>query len=308
MDLRQLRYFATVARLGSFTAASRELRVSQPALGYKIKQLEGELGATLLTRHSRGAVVTEAGRALQRHADRILAELERAESAVRQFADRPTGRIVLGVTPTTGKELAPALVERVSSSTAIELSLRQGMSHELFADVASGQLDMAFCFDPPEHAALDRVELYRERLYLVGAPAVVATSRAIAFDDLAGIPLILDSRYAVLRGLIEEIAMARKIKLSVSLEVEPIELKRALMVRNRLCTIVPFGLFRDEIESGALFGRRIVKPPLRRHLHLVWRRGLNPILTAAIQDHAVRTVKERMDDRTMGWEPVAARP
>lgn len=308
MDLRQLRYFATVARLGSFTAASRELHVSQPALGYKIKQLEDELGAPLLLRHSRGVAPTPAGQTLQTHAERILGEVERATAAVRQHAAARVERLVLGVTPTTGKELAPCLIERVAAESGIELSLRQGMSHELVADIKSGTLDMAFCFDPPPDATFDRLQLYRERLCLIGAPAVLKTSRPIPFDELSDFALILDSGLAVLRELIDKIAAARAIKLPISLEVEPIDLKRTLMVRNRLCTIVPFGLFRDEIATGALLARRIVKPALRRSLHLVWRRDIPAALGTTMQRLARDTVAERMTDRSLGWEPAPSQP
>ena len=54
MLLRQLRYFLTVAEAGSFTAAAERMHVSQPALGYQVKQLEARFGVALLERHSRG--------------------------------------------------------------------------------------------------------------------------------------------------------------------------------------------------------------------------------------------------------------
>ena len=58
MEIKQLRYFVTVANAASFTRASNILHVSQPALGLQIKKLEDELGASLFHRHSRGVEVT----------------------------------------------------------------------------------------------------------------------------------------------------------------------------------------------------------------------------------------------------------
>lgn len=306
MDLRQLKYFSAVARLGSFTAASRELHVSQPALGYKIKQLEEALGTALLERHSRGVKPTPAGSTLLRHADRVFVEIERAESAVRRHGGRPAGRIVLGITPTIGKELLPDLLDRISDQTGIELSLRQGMSHELQADVVAGRIDVAFCFDPTLSRALESTPLFRERLCLIGPPSLVTTSTAVPFDELAAYPLLLDSRYVVMRAQIEETAARRHVRLKVPHEVEPIELKKTLMVRNGACTIVPRSLFHAEIAAGTLRARRLVRPALHRTLHLVWRRGAASAATTCLLDLTRAEVRHRIAAGDLGWEPAAA--
>ena len=67
MDLRQLEYFVRVAELGSFTRASIELGVAQPALSRQVRQLEVELRQSLLSRNGRGAQPTEAGKLLLEH-------------------------------------------------------------------------------------------------------------------------------------------------------------------------------------------------------------------------------------------------
>ena len=62
MELRHLRYFQTVAREGSFTRAAALLHIAQPPLSRQIRQLEEELGVTLIERGSRGLTPTAAGR------------------------------------------------------------------------------------------------------------------------------------------------------------------------------------------------------------------------------------------------------
>ena len=85
MELRQLRYFITLANELSFTRAAKLLHVSQPPLSYQIAQLEDELGARLFERTSRIVSLTEAGKALVPHAKAIL---DRTEEA-RQDAGEP---------------------------------------------------------------------------------------------------------------------------------------------------------------------------------------------------------------------------
>src|SRR5260221_625106 len=86
MELRHLRYFAAVARERHFTRAARTLHIAQPALSQQIAQLERALGVALLDRANRRVRLTPAGEALLIRADRILADVERAEE---EMGDRP---------------------------------------------------------------------------------------------------------------------------------------------------------------------------------------------------------------------------
>ena len=83
MELRHLRYFATVASELNFTRAAAKLRVAQPALSRQIRQLEDELGVALLTRTSRGVQLTAAGSAFLAEARELLTHSERAMRAAR---------------------------------------------------------------------------------------------------------------------------------------------------------------------------------------------------------------------------------
>jgi DNA-binding transcriptional LysR family regulator len=84
VELRHLRAFARVARLGSFTRAAVELAVTQPALSRTIQHLEAALQVQLLDRTSRHVELTEAGTEFLAAAERVLGEMDRALAAVRE--------------------------------------------------------------------------------------------------------------------------------------------------------------------------------------------------------------------------------
>src|SRR6185503_16126900 len=112
MELRHLRYFVALAQELNFTKAARKLRVAQPALSRQIRQLEDEVGVTLLERNQRGARLTGAGRAFLTEASSIL---EQSEQAVRVAQNSGTsGRGLLNVGYVWGlfHSLAPATVAR----------------------------------------------------------------------------------------------------------------------------------------------------------------------------------------------------
>ena len=78
MELRQVRYFAAVARHRHFTRAAAELGLAQPALSQQVRALERELGVVLIDRGGRRVRLTDAGEAFHVWAERILADVAAA--------------------------------------------------------------------------------------------------------------------------------------------------------------------------------------------------------------------------------------
>src|ERR1700741_3960966 len=109
MELRALFYFVRIAELGSITRAASHLRVAQPALTRQVQRLEDELGVALFTRVNRGVRLTEAGVKLCESATRILRDVERTGDEIRAPQAHPSGKVILGVTPTMCPVLVPEL-------------------------------------------------------------------------------------------------------------------------------------------------------------------------------------------------------
>jgi DNA-binding transcriptional LysR family regulator len=83
LDSRQLRAFSVLAHLGNVTRAAQELNLTQGAVSHSMKALEKEIGCPLFTRGRRGVTLTPAGKRLQEHTDRILAEMAAARAVAR---------------------------------------------------------------------------------------------------------------------------------------------------------------------------------------------------------------------------------
>src|SRR3954464_7804861 len=99
MNLRQLKYFVGVVQAGNINRAADQLHVAQTALGMQIRQLEEDLGVSLLVRHSRGIETTPAGKLLY---DRAIQILGLVEDTRRDLAAHDVGSmesVRLGTTP-----------------------------------------------------------------------------------------------------------------------------------------------------------------------------------------------------------------
>jgi LysR family nitrogen assimilation transcriptional regulator len=303
MDLRQIRYFLAVATSGSFTAASHSLRVSQPALGLQVKQLEDQLGVRLLERHSRGVTLTKAGAVFHRHAVTILEGVERAEAALFPFKASQRTDVLIGVTPNTARHIVPDLLEDCVRCTTplVRIMVRQGHSAEMLTEVENRTLDMAFCYDKPKSDRIGTLPLYGEDLVLLGPTELMNGSGDVELQDLPNFPLIMSGTQRGARAFVEAAAARCGVELSIRHEIEAIGLKRELLLRNRCCTIVSLGPFIDDVQHGVFSARRIVKPTLSRDFHLAYRRDLPEDVLDLILSNVRKIVARRLGEKQVGW-------
>jgi DNA-binding transcriptional LysR family regulator len=98
MDLLQLHYFQTVARLEHVTRAAEERRVAQPALSKTIARLEAELGVPLFDRRGRRVALNAGGRAFLRHVHRVFREVEDGRQELADLAGLARGTVTVAAT------------------------------------------------------------------------------------------------------------------------------------------------------------------------------------------------------------------
>ena len=301
MELRQLRYLVRVLELGSVTKAAESLRISQPAVGEQIRNLEEELGASLLVRHSRGIEPTEAGRLLVAKARAILLQVDDARAAVRGMSTGLRGSVTIGLTPgLTEASAAPVIEACARAYPGIMLNVVEDLSSSLIRRVAAGgeQLCLAVVsgFEVATTPGLAATRLFEEELYAVAHPTMLGRSNEpIEFAELAQYRLILLGNGTAfqehgLKARLLSLAGAACLSLSIVNEISAISVVKQLAEREIGVAVLPWDTVRQLVEAGRLCARRIVEPCVSRTLHLVWSTWRE--LTTA--EAAVRTVLGRV--------------
>lgn len=158
-DLQTLRAFVAVAREGNVSRAAERLHLSQPAVSLQLKSLTEKTGLQLFTRTPHGLMLTRDGAALLPQAEKALGSLADFNQAARSLHSTVRGRLRIGtVLDPEFTRLGAFLKELVESAPQIETELRQGMSGDVLAQVAQGELDVGFYLGlpgdwPPESAS-----------------------------------------------------------------------------------------------------------------------------------------------------------
>jgi DNA-binding transcriptional LysR family regulator len=207
MELRQLEYFAAVARFGHFGRAAQEVYVTQSALSQQVARLEAELGVALLVRTPKGVELTPAGVELCEHATSILGQVARARAAIDGHRGAARGVARIGATAHDSAALPPALVAFHRAHPQVQLSLRHCGPAQLTELLAARMVDVAILGvdedGPPMPAGATARILSKEPLRLVCASddPLAGTNRQ-TIQVLRGVPVILPERGTALRELV----------------------------------------------------------------------------------------------------------
>jgi DNA-binding transcriptional LysR family regulator len=143
MDLRDLRYFETIAELEHLGRASIRLHRTQPALTSSIRRLEADCGTALFERSGRGIRLTEAGKVLQKWAQRMRFDVEDAKRELQAIGAGLTGHVRIGIVPTAAQFILPSVARQLLRE-APEVTLRTvvGLIDMLKPQLLAGELDL----------------------------------------------------------------------------------------------------------------------------------------------------------------------
>jgi LysR family hca operon transcriptional activator len=171
VELRHLRYFIAVAEAGSVSvAAEQRLHTAQPSLSRQIRDLEAELGVTLLVRGARGVELTPAGKVFLDHARMVFLQVDAAAEAARRAAEPPKTSFTIGFLSGYEVDWLPPVMSILRDELPdIEVVITSQESPNLAAALVRGKIDVAF-LRPEKHAGL-AYKLLRKDPLIVMMPA-----------------------------------------------------------------------------------------------------------------------------------------
>ncbi len=204
MNLKQFEAFYWIARLGSFHAAARHLRVAQPSVSARVRELERHLGVPLFDRSGRNARLTPKGRELLHYAEQML---KLAGEVEQQIGSRTAlvGRVRFGVTSIPAVTWMPKLLRRMAKAyPGIEVEFTVDSSENMRTQLLRGELDLAFLAGPLSEPSLITEALGKSGQVWLASPSLPLPNRPLGPADLVDVPIITDVRGSFLYGIARE--------------------------------------------------------------------------------------------------------
>ena len=193
MELRTLRYFLVVAREGSISAAAEALHLSQPTLSRQLKDLENELGKTLLIRGSKKTTLTEDGMFLQKRAQEILELTQKTKSELWQSNTHIGGDVWIGGGESEGMRLIAKTARSLQNDFPdIHVHLLSGNAIDILERLEKGLVDFGVAVGTVDPSKYDSMWLPVSHVVglLMRKDSPLASLSSIGPNDLQGLPII----------------------------------------------------------------------------------------------------------------------
>jgi len=261
VELRHLRYFIAVAETGSMTeAAEQRLHTAQPSLSRQIRDLEAELGVTLLIRGARGVELTPAGKVFLDHARMVFLQVEAAAEAARRAAEPPKTSFTIGFLSGYEVDWLPPVMSILRDELPdIDVVITSQESPNLAAALVRGKIDVAF-LRPEKQAAGLVYRLLRKDPLIVLMPADhrLAAQESVSPEEIVGETLIGVPAWNApeLRAVTDRYAMQIGIDLTPAHEALNMSMGFSLIVSTGGVGLLP-------LYARNLLPKSVVSRPLR---------------------------------------------
>lgn len=279
MDIRVLRYFLAVAREQSFSTAAERLFLSQPTLSRQLKELEDELGKTLLVRSNKGVTLTEEGMILRKRAEEIVELMDKTEQEVRQSNDSVSGTVYIGAGETYAIKLIADTAHHLKADyPAIHYSLFSGNGTDVLEKLERGLLDFGLIFGNIDRTKYEAIEIPLHDTWgvLIRRDEPLAHKKSVTIADLTGLNLIIPRQLDHLT-MISEMIAEQAPEANIVAEYNLIYNASVMVNEGMGCAIALDRLINVSGDSRLCF--RAFEPPMEAICYFIWKRY--PVFTKA---------------------------
>ncbi len=285
MELRHLEYVLAVIDHGTFTAGAAAVGVSQPSLSEGIRRLETELGVRLFDRIGRTVVVTDAGRAFEGPARRMIRERAVVLDAVGAVRELETGTLDLVALPTLAVDPLASLVGRFRMlHPGVAIRVSEPEEAGAVADrVADGHSEIGLAELPARRDDLVAITLARQEIVAVCPPGTLLPAPGrLPVGRLAGMPLVATPPGTSTRDLLDRALAAASVAPLIAVEISQREAIAPLVLTGAGTSFLPWSLAETLGDQGAVVARLV--PALTRTIGLLHRASpLTPSARAFVE-------------------------
>ena len=275
-DLTALDLYASVVELGSLGRAAKVHGIAQPSASSRIRNLERQLGVTLLDRSPTGSVPTSEGIVVSGWTDAILRAAHELEAGLVALKSERVGRLRIAASYTIAEYLLPGWLGRfLREHPGDTVALDVENSTAVLEQVSRGEADIGFIETPLATPSMaEAVVAHDELIAVVPADHPWAQRRNVPLSELASTPLVMREKGSGTREAFEETLRMAGLGKPVSvLELGSTSAVRSAVLSGNSPTVISRLAVTNEISDGQLVEVDVKDLEIRRRLRAVWPAG-----------------------------------
>ncbi len=283
ITFRQLKVFESAARHLSYTRASKELHLSQPAVSMQIKQLEEAVGLPLFEQIGKKMHLTTAGREVHTYSQNIGQLLDEAEIVLEELKGGSTGKLAISVATTASHfatRLLAAFSQRYENVTiSLDITNRESLQHQLANNIP----DLVIMGQPPEGVEVESEAFMVNPLVLIAPPNhLLVKQQNIPLTRFEDEHFVVRESGSGTRGAIQRFFEEHDVSFHTGIEMSSNEAIKQAVEAGLGLGIVSIHTLELELETQRLVILDVIDFPIQRHWHIVQRSGkrLSPVALA----------------------------
>jgi DNA-binding transcriptional LysR family regulator len=287
MEVRQLEIFRVLAEELNFTRTAERVHCVQSNVTGQIHALEQELGIPLFDRIAKRVVLTEAGRCLLPYAEKVLATLGEARSALSPNSV-PSGPLRVGAPESVLTYRLPRVLRKFRKKyPEVELIFRPYEDANLIEPLASGRLDVTIRMaDKIANERLSSVHLRTEKVVFITGPAHPLAARArVTLDDLRNQTMLLTEAGCAYRKKLDDLLSSRGIRPKNTTEFSSAEAIKGCAALEMGIALLPEIVVAADLREHRLAALRWAGPPMDISTQVIWHRDkwISPAMGAFVK-------------------------
>jgi molybdate transport repressor ModE-like protein len=286
LTLRQLEILEAVARCGSFSGASKELHLTQPAVSMQIKQLEETLGLPLFEHIGKRIELTEAGQDTLRSSQAVERELANLEQALADLQGLKGGTLTVSAASTASVFAARLMALFRALHPDVQLSLNVVNRETLLRQLSDNSIDLALMGTPPQGLHLAAQPFMDNPLVIIAATThPLADVKQIPLARLLEEPVVGREQGSGTRSALEKFVAEQGLSFKAAMEMNKNEAIKQAVEAGLGVGVVSLHTVQAELASGQLCVLDVEGFPLKRQWYLVQREGkrLSPAAQAFVR-------------------------
>ncbi len=299
--LHQLEVFIKVTELQSVTRASEVLYLTQPAVSIQLKKFQEQFKIPLFEIVGRKIYITEFGEEIALAAKKIMTEVRAIDYKALTYQGELAGKLRIAIVSTAKYVMPYFISDFINENRGVDLVMDVTNKSNVVRALENNEVDFAMVSTIPNKLKINRIELMKNELYMVGGKGYRHKGKYLSKADFQKLPLIYREQGSATRLAMEKFIESKRISTYKKMELTSNEALKQAVISGLGYSIMPLIGIKNAISSKELQIIPVNGLPIVTNWNLIWLSSKNMSNIAKSLIAHINANKDQLIEKHFGW-------